>query len=224
MTWPLAAFISIAFGYLSGSLPFGYLAGKLKGIDIRQHGSGNIGATNAIRVLGKAIGIPVFILDMLKGWLPVVVAHAWLVHLNAPVTMITVVEVAAGFASVLGHMFTFWLGGKGGKGVATTAGVLVGFAPFAMLGGLAAWLLVFFTTRYVSLASLASAIGVPLTMALMMNHAGEWNWVKLGFGLLVMVLVFVRHRSNITRLLAGTEPKAGQKKKSAEAAASSSAS
>lgn len=213
MTWPSAIPICIAAGYLSGSLPFGYLAGKLKGIDIRQHGSGNIGATNVIRVLGKGIGIPVFILDMLKGWLPVVLAGMWLKEVTPETQIVSLGMVLTGFACTLGHMFTFWLGGKGGKGIATTAGVLLGFAPFAMLGALAAWLAVFFTTKYVSLASLASAVGVPATMAIMMARAQRWDWVMLGFGLVVMVLVFVRHRSNIQRLLAGTEPKAGAKKK-----------
>jgi glycerol-3-phosphate acyltransferase PlsY len=212
MTWPYAIPLCIAGGYLAGSLPFGYLAGKLKGIDIRQHGSGNIGATNAIRVLGKGIGIPVFILDMLKGWLPVVLAKMWLTQVTPDTPqLISVGMVLTGFACTLGHMFTFWLGGKGGKGIATTAGVLLGFAPVAMLGALAAWLLLFFTTRYVSLASLASAVGVPATMAVMMAREHRWDWVMLGFGLVVMVLVFVRHRSNITRLMAGTEPRAGRK-------------
>ena len=217
MIWPLAILLCVAGGYLAGSLPFGYLAGRLKGIDIRQHGSGNIGATNAIRVLGKGIGIPVFLLDMLKGWLPVWLAQAWLGAQDYSPQWVSMAAVATGLAASLGHMFTFWLGGKGGKGVATTAGVLLGFAPLAMVGALAAWLLFFFTTRYVSLASLASAVGVPATMAVMMALSGRWNWVMLGFGLIIMVLVFVRHRSNIRRLLDGTEPKAGKKAATASA-------
>lgn len=210
MTPTTAILASIACGYLSGSVPFGYLAGRLKGLDIRQHGSGNIGATNAIRVLGKGIGIPVFILDMLKGWLPVWLAALWLE--GGSMEMVSTGKVLAGFAAVLGHMFTFWLGGKGGKGIATTAGVLLGIAPLAMLGGLAAFLLFFIPTRYVSLGSLAAAVGVPATMAGQMARAGRWDFVMLGFGLVVMVLVFVRHRSNIQRLLAGTESRMGAKK------------
>lgn len=214
MTWPYAILFSVAGGYLSGSIPFGYLAGKMKGIDIRQHGSGNIGATNAIRVLGKGIGIPVFILDLLKGWVPVFLAKLWLTRI-APdqQAIISTGAVLTGFACTLGHMFTFWLGGKGGKGIATTAGVLLGFAPIAMLGALAAWLAVFFPTRYVSLASLTSAVAVPAVMAIEMAREGQWDAVKLAFGLVVMVLVFIRHRSNISRLMAGTEPKAGSSKK-----------
>ncbi|HEY1084053.1 MAG TPA: glycerol-3-phosphate 1-O-acyltransferase PlsY [Prosthecobacter sp.] len=208
----VALLISAAGGYLSGSLPFGYWAGKLKGIDIRQHGSGNIGATNVIRVLGKGVGIPVFILDALKGWLPAWFAGYTLAQQGAGLEIVSAGAVIAGLAAVLGHMFTFWLGFKGGKGVATTAGVLLGIAPLAMLGGLAVWLLLFFTTRYVSLASMMAGVGVVATMAAVMVRQGQWDFVMLGFGVLIMVLVIVRHRSNISRILAGTESKAGRKK------------
>ncbi len=208
----VAILISAVGGYLSGSLPFGYWAGKLKGIDIRQHGSGNIGATNAIRVLGKGIGIPVFILDALKGWLPAWLAAFFLTQQGAAVEIVSAGAVVAGLSAVLGHMFTFWLGFKGGKGVATTAGVLLGIAPVAMVGGLAVWLLFFFTTRYVSLASMLAGVGVVATMLIQMSLSSQWDFVMLGFGVLIMVLVIVRHRTNIGRILAGTESKAGKKK------------
>jgi len=208
----VAILMCLAGGYVSGAVPFGYLAGRLRGLDIRQHGSGNIGATNALRVLGKGIGIPVFILDMVKGWLPVVLAAAWLAGQGHPVTLVSAGAVLTGFGAVLGHMFTFWLQFKGGKGVATTAGVLLGIAPLAMLGGLVVWLIFFFTLRYVSLASMMSGVGVVVTMLVLMLRSGQWDWVMLGFGVLVMILVFVRHRSNISRILAGTEPKAGRQK------------
>ncbi|MEN3940910.1 glycerol-3-phosphate 1-O-acyltransferase PlsY [Prosthecobacter sp. SYSU 5D2] len=204
--------ISAVGGYLSGAMPFGYWAGKLKGLDIRQHGSGNIGATNAIRVLGKGIGIPVFILDALKGWLPVWLVASFLGEQNVAQEIVSAGAVVAGLAAVLGHMFTFWLGFKGGKGVATTAGVLLGIAPVAMLGGLVVWLLFFFTLRYVSLASMMAGVGVVATMVVVMAREGRWDWVMLAFGVLIMVLVIVRHRANIGRILAGTEPKGGRKK------------
>ncbi len=211
---PFAVLIlSLLTAYVSGATPFGYLAGKLKGIDIRQHGSGNIGATNAIRVLGKGIGIPVFILDLLKGLLPVLLAKNWLGQTPGAESWISLGAVLTALAAVLGHMFTFWLGFKGGKGVATTGGVLLGIAPLAMLGGLGVWLLVFFSLRYVSLASMMAGVGVVLSLVISMSRSGDWDWVLLGFGLLVMILVIVRHRSNIRRLLDGTEPKAGQKAK-----------
>lgn len=208
----VAILISAFVGYLSGAMPFGYWAGKLKGMDIRQHGSGNIGATNVIRVLGKGIGIPVFILDALKGWLPVWLAASFLAKQGAATEIVSAGAVVAGLSAVLGHMFTFWLGFKGGKGVATTAGVLLGIAPLAMLGGLGVWLLFFFTTRYVSLASMMAGVGVVATMVAVMARDGRWDAVMLGFGVLIMVLVIVRHRANIGRILAGTEPKAGRKK------------
>ena len=181
-------------------------------MDIREHGSGNIGATNVIRVLGKGIGIPVFILDLLKGWLPVWLAKAWLITLPEGAALVSTGAVVTGLAAVLGHMFTFWLGFKGGKGVATTTGVLLGIAPIAMLGGLAVWLAFFFTMRYVSLASMMAGVGVAVTMLIQMSRSGQWDMVMLGFGLLIMLLVIVRHRANIQRIIAGTEPKAGQKK------------
>lgn len=208
----LAILLCAAGGYVSGATPFGYLAGKLKGMDIRQHGSGNIGATNAIRVLGKGIGIPVFILDLMKGWLPVWLAKAWLTTLPGAESLLSTAAVVTGLAAVLGHMFTFWLSFKGGKGVATATGVLLGIAPLAMLGGLAVWLLFFFTTRYVSLASMMAGAGVVLTMIIQMSRTGTWDRVMLGFGLLIMILVIARHTANIRRILAGTEPKAGSKK------------
>jgi glycerol-3-phosphate acyltransferase PlsY len=211
MTTTQALLLSVSVGYLSGALPFGYIAGRLKGIDIRQHGSGNIGATNVIRVLGKGIGIPVFVLDLLKGWLPVwLAAHFWLV--DQPASLQSTGAVLAGLGAVLGHMYTFWLGFKGGKGVATTAGVLLGVHWLAMIGGLGIWLITFFATRYVSLASMLAGIGVAGTMYVEMSRTRVWDPVMLAFGVLVMVLVIVRHRSNIRRLLDGTEPKAGVKK------------
>jgi len=212
MTTTTAILASIGCGYLCGSIPFGYLAGKLKGIDIRQYGSGNIGATNAIRVLGKGLGIPVFTLDMVKGWLPVFLAEGWITQTGAEAEMITVVKVLAGFAAVLGHMFTFWLGFKGGKGIATTGGVLFGISKAGMLGGWIGFLTFLFAFRYVSLGSLAAAVGVPTAMAIQMWREGKWDFVLLGFGIVVGALAIFRHRSNIQRLLAGTESKAFTKK------------
>jgi glycerol-3-phosphate acyltransferase PlsY len=126
--------------------------------------------------------------------------------------LISTGAVVIGLAAVLGHMFTFWLGFKGGKGVATTTGALLGIAPVAMLGGLVVWLICFFTTRYVSLASMLAGVGVVVAMIIQMSRSGRWDVVMLGFGVLIMLLVIVRHRANIQRLLAGSEPKAGRKK------------
>ena len=213
---PLQLLIPILVGFLSGSIPFGYWAGKLKGIDIRQHGSGNIGATNVIRVCGKGIGIPVFILDMRKGLLPVMWVKTALAGDAAPGAGLTsAASVLTGLAAILGHSFTPWLGFKGGKGVATATGVLLGIAPVAMLAGLVVWLVTFFGTRYVSLASMLAAVTVPATMAVIMGRAGRWDGALLGFGIIVAALVIARHRANIQRLLAGTENRSGGTRKPA---------
>jgi len=212
MTFVPTALVLIFIAYVCGSLPFGYWAGRLKGIDIRKHGSGNIGATNVIRVLGKKTGVPVFILDMLKGFLPTWGADQWMQHAGATDNVATLVAVLCAVAAVLGHMFTFWLGFKGGKGVATSAGVLLGLAPLSLVVGLVVWLIVFYTSRYVALASIGAAMAIPVSMTLFMTLQHRWNWVLLGLGLVMGVLVVVRHRSNIARLFAGTEKGFAKKK------------
>lgn len=212
--WP-TALILILIAYVCGSLPFGYWAGKLKGIDIREHGSKNIGATNVVRVMGKKVGIPVFILDMLKGMLPTLLATSWMEHrLGADANTATLVGVCCAAASVIGHMFTFWLGFKGGKGVATSAGGLLGLAPLSLCIGFVVWLVVFYLSRYVALASILASVSLPIAMAVIMTLQHKWNYVLLGFGIVMGVLVVVRHRANIQRLLAGTENRFEKKKKS----------
>jgi glycerol-3-phosphate acyltransferase PlsY len=196
----------VALGsYVCGSLPFGYWVGKWKGIDIREHGSGNIGATNVIRVLGKKIGIPVFILDMLKGVLPVVMAGYWAHHCgNSGVEW---VKIIAGLSAIFGHMFTFWLNFKGGKGVATGAGVMLAIMPLETLLSGVVWYACLKVWRYVSLASMIAAAVIPLIAMLRMNFTDQWSWVLLIFSIVIAVLVVVKHHSNIQRLLAGTESK-----------------
>ncbi len=186
-------FTALAASYVIGATPFGYLAGKWRGMDIRKYGSGNIGATNVIRVLGKGIGIPVFILDLLKGLLPVLAIHS-MTGGNE------VMAIAAALGAVLGHNFTFWLGYKGGKGVATSAGALVGLLGWAMLVLVAVWLLVFYTTRYVALASIVAAVVLPVAAY---SQKG-WSPVCY-FTIGLSTLVIWRHRSNLQRLRAGTE-------------------
>ena len=212
MVWLLPLIISCLAGYVCGATPFGYFAGRLRGIDIREHGSGNIGATNVIRVLGKGIGIPVFILDVIKGWLPAWLAGWWFEGHGAGPEMATAGAIGAGVAAVIGHNFTFWLKGKGGKGIATSCGVLLGTAPLAL--GIAAlgWIITAKLTKYVSVASIVSALCVPTAMAVSMAVSGQWNGVRLGFGIVLCVLAIWRHKANIERLMAGTENKIGAKK------------
>ncbi|MBL9116524.1 MAG: glycerol-3-phosphate 1-O-acyltransferase PlsY [Verrucomicrobiaceae bacterium] len=211
MTVTLALILGAAGGYVVGATPFGYLAGKLKGIDIREHGSKNIGATNVWRVMGRGFGLPVFLLDALKGWLPTWLALVWWTGQQASIELTTLGAMLTGFASVLGHNYTFWLSGRGGKGVATSAGVLLALAPLVIGIALVTWATLFFVTRYSSVASMGAAVAVPITMAVQMASSGAWNVILLGFGIVLCVLTIYRHKANIGRLMAGTELKVGRK-------------
>lgn len=194
----------VAGSYLLGSIPFGYLAGRLCGVDIRTKGSGNIGATNVLRVLGKKWGYAVFLCDFIKGWLPVKLALAWGIALqvdpsSAPGAM-------AGFCALVGHSFPMWLGFKGGKGIATSAGVIVALFPGAFLVCLGVWILLFATLRYVSVASIAAALTLPVAVgAMFVLHRADW--LAFAVSALMAILAVWRHRSNIARLRAGTEPR-----------------
>ena len=203
----MGAAILILAAYVIGSTPFGFVAGKLKGKDIRNHGSGNIGATNALRVLGKGIGYTVFLMDFLKGLLPVLGAKALVGKEIFGSVVPDWLPIAVALATILGHNFTFWLGFKGGKGIATSGGTMLGLMWLAVVIALVVWMLVYFPTRYVALASLGAAVSMPVTVAFSEGVKGPLFW----FAVALMVLAFVRHRSNIARLLAGTELKMGSK-------------
>ena len=198
----IACLLAALGAYVIGATPFGYLAGRLRGVDIRQHGSGNIGATNVFRVLGRKVGIPVFILDIVKGWLPVMVTR-WMVEARGiPSDWPT---IAAGVGAVLGHNFTFWLHFRGGKGIATSAGVLLALLPIPLAAAMTTWLLLFFATRYVAVGSIGAAIMVPLATIVLYVWRGAPGPPLVGFSLLLGILAIWRHRSNIRRLLDGTE-------------------
>lgn len=202
--------ISGAAGYLLGSCPNGLLISRARGVDIRKHGSGNIGATNVLRVMGKKWGYAVFFLDALKGLLAVVIA--W--RLAAPSVQIThkeIVEILAGLACILGHTFPVWLRFRGGKGVATSAGVILGLMPTAMFSVLGIWLLMFYATRYVSLASIFAAAFLPLFVALYLHLNLLRGATLLPFSILIAGVVIWRHRSNMRSLLQGTEHRFGNK-------------
>jgi len=208
----LAMTLPIVLAYVAGATPFGWLAGRWRGIDLREHGSGNIGATNVVRVLGKRVGIPVFVLDLLKGLLPVLGASWWsAAHpaIAGNALAAQTVPVLAGLGAVIGHSFTFWLGFKGGKGVATSAGVMLGLAPAALAAAVVVWILSVKLWRYVSLASILAGWALAIAVALQAWWQGVLNFPVLALALLIAVLVTVRHRSNLARIAAGTEPKAG---------------
>ncbi len=198
--------VVILAGYLIGSVPAGYLAGCIAGIDIRKVGSGNIGATNVLRILGKRYGYAVFLFDFLKG-LAAVQISILIFDRYHPVASRELCAVLAGAASVIGHSYPVWLSFKGGKGVATSVGVVFALLPFAALIFAIVWITTFLTSRYVSVASIAAAIALPVTVAALL-YAKQLNQpVLLYFSICLAVVVIVRHRSNVSRLLHGTEPR-----------------
>lgn len=186
--------------YLLGSVSFGLLIGKwFSGIDVRQHGSGNAGATNISRVLGTGPGLIVLFLDGLKGYLPVVLTLA-LTDGHLPAAMLV------GIAAIIGHIWPLYFGFRGGKGVATTIGVMLGISFWATLIAGAITLLVIAITRYVSLGSLLMVFLLPWLLL-----AFGKGWAVFALSLLLMVLVFWKHRENIQRLLQGREHKFGKR-------------
>jgi glycerol-3-phosphate acyltransferase PlsY len=193
--------------YLVGSIPAGYLAGRLAGIDIRRVGSGNIGATNVTRVLGRRYGYPVFVFDFAKGRLAVFVSILLCLNVQARPGSTETYGIVGAVFSVLGHMFPVWLGFNGGKGVATSAGALFGLMPLAALIAGVVWVLVFELTRYVSLASVTAGATLPVVV-LGLTYIRHTNGMELFyFSLCLAVIVVFRHRSNLSRLMHGTEPR-----------------
>ena len=200
----IAILLSLICGYLLGSVPFGLIAGRLHGVDVREHGSKNIGATNVWRVCGRKYGLPVFFLDAAKGAASVWIGNAIAVRGGGDAAWCMVV---GGMACVLGHSFPVWLKFKGGKGVATSLGAIIGLMWKVSLIVFGLWAILFAITRYVSLASIVAAAAFPI-VAFLFGARGP----MLGFAVIAAALVIVRHKSNIQRLLAGTEKRFGGKK------------
>jgi len=210
-------FIVFLFGsYLLGAVPFGLIIAAFHGIDLRKIGSGNIGATNLSRALGKKWAYVCFVLDLAKGFLPTLAAGIWLYDISGTNGLFA--RLAVGCAAIIGHIFPVYLKFKGGKGVSTSFGVALGFWPYYTICGAVAlviWVIFLLIWRYVSLASLAGAVAFPLALVLAIAILPGWRFTELWPLSIVAVgipfLVFVRHRENITRLLAGTETKVFQK-------------
>ena len=206
-------------GFLLGSIPFGLLMGKIKGIDIRQHGSGNIGATNVFRTLGKQLGITCLLLDFTKGLVPVLIAKNMVEPMMAEQQFTAQsIEVLTALASIMGHNYSPWIGFKGGKGIATTAGVITALMPFGLLLLILIWTIFTFTTKYVSVGSIAAAASLPILVITGSAFHGKlangtWNKPLFIFSLIAAILAIWKHRANIARLKAGTENRIGQKKK-----------
>jgi glycerol-3-phosphate acyltransferase PlsY len=229
--------LSPLLGFLLGSIPFGLLLGMLKGIDIRQHGSGNIGATNVFRTLGKGKGISCLFLDFFKGFIPVVIAvnlcriddesvalslsflDSWNAGFSADQRLTAqIIPVLTAFAGIMGHNYSPWIGFKGGKGIATSAGVLAALMPMGVVVLVIVFLIVTFTTKYVSVGSIASAVALPiLTIWGSWFHGkiadGTWNKPLFIFAMIAGALALYKHRANIVRLRAGRESKIGSEKK-----------
>jgi glycerol-3-phosphate acyltransferase PlsY len=216
MSPQLSLLILIPLAYLVGSIPFGLIVGLAKGVDPRKGGSGNIGATNVARLLGKRWFFVVFTLDMCKSLVPMLIASA--VAHGVPEAQrdwtIYLLWLLVGFAAVLGHMFSVFLKFTGGKGVATSTGVVLGLWPYFTWPGLVAivaFVVVFYAWRYISLGSIVGAVAVPVAYLLIGQSRG---WPVFGsqlplliFGTLLALLIIYKHRSNIGRLRAGTEPR-----------------
>ena len=190
---------SFALSFLVGSIPTGYLAGKyLKQVDLREHGSGNVGATNAVRVLGKKLGILVFILDLTKG----ILAATLPARLFYPAAVSADLNIWIGFGAILGHIFTPFLKFKGGKGIATGAGVICGTFPYLFLSVILTWLVAFLISRIVSLSSLLALAALSLGCFFF-----EMAALSRFYFILISLLGVWTHRENITRLLQGEEKK-----------------
>ena len=186
----------LAFAYFLGAVPTSYWVGKtFHGVDLREHGSGNLGATNAFRVLGWGSAVPVVLVDLAKGFLPV-----WLFPMLTGAGFGWTLAFGAG--AIAGHMFSLFVGFKGGKGIATSAGVFVGLAPWAVLGALVVWCLLTFSTGYVSLGSIGAALVLPPLIAVT-PHRGESG--LLWFATALALFVVWAHRGNIGRLMRGEE-------------------
>lgn len=199
----------IVLSYLIGSIPSGYLVARSKGIDIRQRGSSNIGAANVARVMGKAWGYLVGFCDFLKGFLAVKLGFLIAAHL---LSNSVAGGVIAAIACILGHNYTVWLGFKGGKGIATSGGAVLGvLPPLVFLSVGVVWVAVFIVGRYTSLASIVAAAFLPIAVLLLVTKTGTDFWLLLAFSFLIAALAIWRHRSNIGRLLQGTENRFGKK-------------
>lgn len=195
MALPLAA--AVIVGYLLGALPFGFLVARWHGVDIFAAGSKNPGATNVRRVVGKGAGDLVFALDFLKGLVAATWVHLWSVEPPPDPVWLVLAGIAA---AVLGHSFSVFTGFRGGKGVATTLGGTVALMPAVALIAAVAWVVLFFSTRYVSVASIGLAVVLPLAAYFL--HGLD---VRFAFASVAAAFVIYRHRSNIGRLLRGTE-------------------
>lgn len=194
----LTLFLLIVGAFLMGSIPFGVIIARVRGVDLKKVGSGNIGATNVLRTMGKRPALLALIGDVLKGTIPVLAAK-YLLHDTTP-------EGIVGMSAILGHNFSIFLRFRGGKGVATSIGMLFVFSPFAAAATVVLWLTVIFLTKYSSLGAIVSFGLLPVSMYLFDNSRE-----KLIVSFIIAALLMIRHADNINRLIRGTEPRIGER-------------
>ena len=209
--------ICLAIGYVFGLFQTGYIYGRLNKVDIRDYGSGNAGATNTMRVLGKKAGIITYFGDALKAVFCIILV--WIMYGKKLPDMVSLLSLYAGLGVILGHNFPFYLKFKGGKGIATTSGVIFSFDWKLTILGFITFFGTMYLSKYVSLASLVFVTGFFIELVIfgnlsMLNIHGPYLYEAYALGFIIMALAYIRHRANIKRLLTGTERKIGQKKES----------
>lgn len=201
----------IVIAYFSGSIPFAFIAGRLNGIDIRTQGSGNVGATNTLRTMGPKWGFPVLFLDAAKGYFPVLLAAVWFSGNESCILRSVHVQMLAGIFAMVGHMFPVWLKFKGGKGVATGLGLMLGLAPPLIAIAFVIFIVVVSIFRYVSLGSILAALSLPAFYPILYNmEKGRDLFI---FIVAIAVFVVYKHKSNIKRLIDGNESRLSFSKK-----------
>ena len=196
--------LTLLLGYIFGCFSTGYFIGKLYKVDIRKYGSGNVGMTNALRTLGAKAGAITLLGDLLKAVVPILIVKFLIFKNNEYIDLLT---LYTGLGVVLGHNYPVWLKFKGGKGIASTCGVLISFDPWIILAGLPLFVLLVAVTKYVSVGSLSIALLFPIWIAI--RHPGDIHMIILA--LVFTLLAFIKHRSNIKRIIEGTENKIGQR-------------
>ncbi|MDP6924561.1 MAG: glycerol-3-phosphate 1-O-acyltransferase PlsY [Candidatus Scalindua sp.] len=209
----ISCIIGIVLSYLLGSIPFGYLIAITKGIDIRTEGSGNIGATNVSRVLGRKYGLIIFFLDMFKAFAAVFFVPLLFSGITFPTTPDNLLVILCGFSAILGHAFPVFLKFRGGKAVATCFGVFIWLAPLAVGISFGAWVITVLVSRYVSLGSMIGTVSLALVLLFVLDSPFGADIYLMLLSIAVTILVIAKHTSNIQRIVSGTEKRVFAKKK-----------
>jgi acyl phosphate:glycerol-3-phosphate acyltransferase len=203
----ISYFFGLVISYLVGSIPFGYVIAIAKGVDVRKQGSGNIGATNVGRVLGRKYGILIFILDLLKGFMAVFLVPIFISETEFPTTSDNLLVILCGLCAIFGHAFPVYLGFKGGKAVATSFGVFIWLSPIPVAIAFGIWVLTVIVSRYVSLGSIISSLVLMGAIIAFENEPFGGGVFLTALSIAVVILIIIKHTSNIQRIITGTETK-----------------